>query len=58
MVQFNFDCQPGGDERWDAFEVTRSQLGSRLVALIRAAAMDRSPAKQQVPAGRWLELAA
>jgi hypothetical protein len=58
MVQFNFDCQPGGDERWDAFEVTRSQLGSRLVALIRAAAMDRSRVKPQVPAGRWLELAA
>jgi hypothetical protein len=58
MIQFNFDCRPVGDERWDEFEVTRQQLGPRLVSLIRAAAKDRSRAKQPVPAGRWLELAA
>jgi hypothetical protein len=59
IVQFNFDCRLGGDDRWDEFEVTRDQLGPRLVALIRAAApMDRGGAKQRVPAGRWLELAA
>jgi len=58
MIQFNFDCQPGGDDRWDEFEVTRSELGPRLVTLIRAAARRGKHAKQQVPAGRWLELAA
>src|ERR1700737_4106136 len=58
MLQFNFDWRPGGDDRWDEFEVTRSQLGPRLVALIRAAARHRSRAKQHVPAGRWLELGA
>jgi hypothetical protein len=58
MIQFNFDCQPGGDARWDEFEVTRTQLGPRLVALIRAAATDRRSANQHIPAGRWLELAA
>jgi hypothetical protein len=57
-IQFNFDCRSIGDERWDEFEVTRDQLGPRLVSLIRAAARNRSRAKQQVPAGRWLELAA
>ena len=57
MIQFNFDCGPDGDDRWDEFEVTRDQLGPRLVALIRAAAVDRSPTKQQMPAGRWVELA-
>jgi hypothetical protein len=58
MVQFNFDCRPGGDERWDEFEVTRDELGRRLVSLIRLAATDRRRVKQRVPAGRWLELAA
>jgi len=58
MIQFNFDCRPVGDDRWSEFEVTRNQLGSRLVTLIRAAARDHSHAKQRVPAGRWLELAA
>jgi hypothetical protein len=58
MIQFNFDCRPKGDDRWDEFEVTRNQLGPRLVSLIRAAAKDRGGAKQHVPAGRWLELAA
>jgi len=58
MIQFNFDCRPSGDERWDEFEVTRNQLGPRLVTLIRAAARNRSRTTQQMPAGRWVELAA
>jgi hypothetical protein len=58
MIQFNFDCRPGGDDRWDEFEVSRAELGPRLITLIRAAAKDRGRAKQVVPAGRWLELAA
>jgi hypothetical protein len=58
MVQFNFDCRLDGDDRWDEFEVSRPELGPRLVTLIRAAAKDRGRAKQVVPAGRWLELAA
>ena len=58
MIQFNFDCRPVGDEKWEEFEVTRNQLGPRLVTLIRAGARSRSRAKQQVPDGRWLELAA
>ena len=40
------------------FEVTRNQLGPRLVSLIRAAARNRSRTTQQMPAGRWVELAA
>ena len=58
MIQFNFDCRLIGDERWDEFEVTRVELGPRLVSLIRIATVDRSRAKQRVPVGRWLELAA
>src|ERR1700716_3319734 len=37
MIQFTFDCNPVGDERGTEFEVTRAQLGPRLVTLIRAA---------------------
>ena len=58
MIQFNFDCRQIGDQRWNEFEVTRDQLGPRLVTLIRAAARNRSRTTQQVPAGRWVELAA
>src|SRR5712692_2876129 len=58
MIQFNFDYRTAGDDRWDEFEVTRSELGPRLVELIKAAARRGKHAKQQVPAGRWLELAA
>ncbi len=58
VIQFNFDHRTGGDDRWDEFEVTRNQLGPRLVTLIRAAAMHGGGAKQHVPTGRWLELAA
>jgi len=58
MIQFSFDYRTAGDERWDEFEVMREQLGPRLVTLMRSAARDRSRAKQQVLAGRWLELAA
>ena len=62
MIQFNFDYRIGGDPRWEEFEVTRQQLGPRLVALIKAAA--KSPrhkaAGRQLEqiAGRWLELVA
>jgi hypothetical protein len=38
MIQFNFDYRTAGDERWDAYEVTRKELGPRLVQLIRSAA--------------------
>jgi hypothetical protein len=48
----------GEDERWDEFEVTRDELGPRLVSLIGVAATDRRRVKQRVPPGRWLELAA
>jgi hypothetical protein len=58
MIQFNFDYRTAGDDRWDDFEVRRDQLGPRLVTLIRAAARGRGRPKQQMPAGRWLELAA
>jgi hypothetical protein len=61
MVQFNFDCRTTGDQRWDEFEVTRSELGPRLVELIRAAARRerraRSESRQQLD-GRWLQLVA
>jgi hypothetical protein len=62
MIQFNFDYRTGGDDRWEAFEVTRQQLGLRLVELIKAAA--KSPrhkaagAQHEQVAGRWLELVA
>jgi hypothetical protein len=58
IVQFNFDHRTEGDDRWDEFEVTRNQLGPRLVTLIQGAARNRRRVKQRVPAGRWLELAA
>jgi hypothetical protein len=58
MIQFNFDYRTAGDDRWDEFEVTRKELGPRLVTLIRAASRLRSRANLLVPAGRWLELAA
>lgn len=62
MIQFNFDYRTGGDPRWEEFEVTREQLGPRLVALIKAAARSKrlqapSGEPEQV-AGRWLELVA
>ena len=38
MIQFNFDYRTAGDDRWDAYEVTRAELGPRLVKLIKAAA--------------------
>jgi len=62
IIQFNFDCRTTGDERWDEFEVTREQLGPRLIELIKAASRgQRSVAtgrRQAGLAGRWLELAA
>jgi hypothetical protein len=62
MVQFNFDYRTGGDERWDEFEVTRQQLGPRLVELIKAAAKNprykAAAGQREQVAGRWLELVA
>jgi len=62
MIQFNFDYRIGGDPRWEEFEVTRQQLGPRLVALIKAAAKSprQKAAGRQLEqiAGRWLELVA
>lgn len=57
-VQFNFDCRATGDERWDEFEVTREQLGPKLVELIKGAASRRRRVKRQTIDGRWLRLAA
>ena len=61
MIQFNFDCRVAGDERWDDFEVTRAELGPRLVQLIRAANDCRRRAPMGAAdkmAGRWLQIAA
>ena len=62
MVQFNFDCRTTGDERWDEFEVTREQLGPKLVELIKAASRSQrrlaAGRRREHVAGRWLELAA
>jgi hypothetical protein len=61
MVQFNFDCHETRDEKWDEFEVTRQELGPKLVQLInRASRAGRPPRidkRDQVP-GRWLRLVA
>jgi hypothetical protein len=45
-------------DRWDAYEVTRAELGPRLVKLIRSAAKRRVRFKREALSGRWLELAA
>ncbi|HVS06203.1 MAG TPA: hypothetical protein VHK65_08555 [Candidatus Dormibacteraeota bacterium] len=61
MVQFNFDCRTTGDARWDEFEITRSELGPRLVELIRAAAKSGRRARMETQEqldGRWLQLVA
>ena len=58
MIQFNFDCRTTGDDRWDAYEVTRAELGPRLVKLIRLAAKGRSHVSHEALTGRWLALAA
>ncbi len=61
MIQFNFDSRLGGDDRWDEFEVTRSKLGPRLVALIKAAAKRERrarTARHEQLDGRWLQLVA
>src|SRR2546423_15698262 len=59
MIQFNFDCRVDGDDRWDEFEVTRAELGPRLVQLIRSAAgARRRRAIGANLAGRWLQIAA
>jgi hypothetical protein len=62
MIQFNFDYRTDGDDRWEEFEVTRQQLGPRLVDLINAAT--KSPRHKAAGGqhaqvtGRWLELVA
>jgi hypothetical protein len=61
MIQFSFEHRTGGDDRWDEFEVTREQLGPRLVELIKVAARSQrrlaADARRDQVAGRWLELA-
>jgi hypothetical protein len=62
MIQFNFDYRTAGDDRWEEFEVTRQQLGPRLVQLIKVAARGHrrlaAGARREQVAGRWLELVA
>ena len=61
MIQFNFDYRTAGDDRWDEFEVTRSELGPRLVELIKAAAKRERRARmnrREQLDGRWLQLVA
>ena len=58
MIQFNFDYKTAGDDRWDACEVTRAELGPRLVKLIRSAAKRRVRVRREMLTGRWLALAA
>jgi hypothetical protein len=58
MIQFNFDYRTAGDDRWDACEVTRAELGPRLVKPIRLAPKRRVRFKREALSGRWLELAA
>ncbi len=58
MIQFNFDYRTAGDDRWDPYEVTREELGPRLVKLIRSAAQRRSRINREALTGRWIALAA
>jgi hypothetical protein len=58
VIQFNFDTRLGGDDRWDANEVTRAELGPRLVQLIRSAARRRVRLEREALTGSWLQLAA
>lgn len=59
LVQFNFDCHADGDKKWDEFEVTRQELGPRLVSLIMSAHKRAAHDRQlQRLNGRWLRLAA
>jgi len=58
MIQFNFDYRTAGDDRWDAYEVTRAELGPRLVKLIRSASKGRVRISREALTGRWLALAA
>src|ERR1700694_2289850 len=61
MIQFNFDYRTAGDDRWDEYEVTRGELGPRLVKLIGSAAKRERRARLDQPHqldGRWLQLAA
>ena len=62
MIQFNFDYRTGGDNRWEEFEVTRDQLGPKLVELIKIAARSQrrlaAGVRREQIRGRWLELVA
>src|SRR5229473_6225007 len=61
MIQFNFDYRTAGDEKWDEFEVTRAELGPRLVALIKTASKRHRRARmnrREQLDGRWLQLVA
>jgi len=62
MIQFNFDYRTRGDDRWEEFEVTRQQLGPRLVMLIKKAARSKkrnaAARQREHVAGRWLRLVA
>ena len=61
MIRFNFDHRTAGDERSDAYEVTRAELGPRLVELIKAATKRERRArtnKREQLDGRWLQLVA
>jgi len=58
LVQYNFDCRVAGDDRWDKYQVSREELGPRLVGLIKAAHR-RRPARvalREQVAGRWLQM--
>src|ERR1700674_604857 len=59
IIYFSFDHRTGSDDRWDAYEVTRRELGPRLVQLIRSAAMRERRAllaKHEQLSGRWLQM--
>ena len=61
MIQYNFDYRTAGDDKWDAYEVTRKELGPRLIRLIRSAGKRERRAridKHEQLAGRWLQLVA
>jgi hypothetical protein len=61
IIQLNFDHRTGIDDRWDAYEVTRRELGPRLVQLIRSAGKRERRARlarHERLTGRWLQLVA
>lgn len=58
MVQFNFDCQSKGDKRWDEFEVSRHELGLRLLKYIAPSNRLRLDKPREKLEGRWVRVAA